>query len=1539
MNECLLGIHHCDQSGICTDIDFSFDCSCPDGWDGDGGAIEFGGTGCIEPNCENGGVICPAHSECISTIDGYICTCDQGYETPDNGDNVCEDIDECLTGTDTCTPEQFCDNTVGSFSCVCNGWYDDINGDGSVCQQIDQCDIGNPPDIGIPPCDPNAECIEHDVICSKDGCFSDLGEGRPIGDAGAGFRCECKAGYMGDGRNTELTFADMLEYTGCTDADECELGTAECPDHSSCVNTEGSYECICDDGYKKPKNGNNICKDIDECDDGSHNCPTDNGSCSNTDGAFECICDLGYAFNKAKTKCKDKDECDTPLVCGDENAKCINTEGSFNCKCKNGFGKRISCPDTDECTTGIHNCHKDLAICKNTFGSFECECPDGYETNNDGVTCEEKDECSNGEADCPAHSTCENTIGSYQCNCDDGWKKPANGNNICKDIDECKSDDTYSCPTEAECVNNDGSYDCICRPEDVYQTMIYDTITVCEFRNECYEGTDNCDDLATCIHVDSVDPRYICECPSGYDGDGIAITSGGTGCQKRNPCEDGTAQCPENSVCGSTDDGYECLCFEGYMKPANGNNICKDVDECSYGHTCHEWADCINTDGSFECICKEGTFSFGDKCMQENECEADVCSENSMCTDINFGYMCDCIEGYEADGSASDQLMCIDVDECTKGTANCPDHSNCVNNDGGYACECHDGYKKPANGNNICKEINECKDEIHNCHEWAECTNTAGSFECACGVGTIGNGVQCTQVDECETGWNECDLTTTTCQDQDFGYICSCKDGWVKGVTEYLCDDQDECNDGTAECPDHSTCVNNPGSYDCECNNGYKKPANGKNICKDINECDLGSIEDVCGDTNAICTNTDGSYSCVCMSGFGRSTRRLISCPDIDECALGTHNCSDNAECTNTEGSFECSCNDGFVENGDNVCEDIDECLTGTDTCTPEQFCDNTIGSFSCVCNGWYNDINGDGSVCEQIDQCDIGNPPDIGTPPCDPNAECIEHDVICSKDGCFSDLGEGRPIGDAGAGWRCECKAGYMGDGRNTELTFADMLEYTGCTDANECELGTAQCPHHSSCKNTDGSYECICDDGWKKPANGNNICKDINECASDDTNNCPENSTCNNTEGSFECSCNDGFDLNKENVCEDIDECLLGTDTCTPEQFCDNTEGSFSCVCHGWFNDINGDGSVCEQIDQCDIGSPCDPNADCIEHDIMCSEDGCFSDYGQERPIGDPSDGSRCLCKLGYMGDGKNKNSTFAETLGYTGCTDVNECEIGTAQCPDHSTCVNIEGSYECNCNDGWKKPANGKNICKDIDECASDDANKCPDDATCNNTEGSYECVCNDPLEEILTNPGPDSWFFCHDINECFNDVDNCVDVAMCTDTLGSFFCTCPEGYTGDGVDTSSGGTGCTEVAPECQCDFKTQVCDETSGTCKCKPGYLETDAGCVFDFSVCPDNVKDTPVKWSGNTMKTHFESANGQDVIGKIKIKKRSQKQAYTGFLVFPKIYCGGAFVDAIADGTLYVEFFDKQQQYQMTDFNYYRNANTGYFVTATKQFQ
>jgi fibulin 1/2 len=64
-----------------------------------------------------------------------------------------------------------------------------------------------------------------------------------------------------------------------------------------------------------------------------------------------------------------------------------------------------------------------------------------------------------------------------------------------------------------------------------------------------------------------------------------------------------------------------------------------------------------------------------------------------------------------------------------------------------------------------------------------------------------------------------------------------------------------------------------------------------------------------------------------------------------------------------------------------------------------------------------------------------------------------------------------------------------------------------------------------------------------------------DIDECAIGN----PCDDICRNTVGAFECLCAEGFQLNNDDQCVDIDECL--NDPC--EGICINTQGSYSCSC----------------------------------------------------------------------------------------------------------------------------------------------------------------------------------------------------------------------------------------------------------------------------------------------------------------------------------------------------------------------------------------
>ena len=83
-----------------------------------------------------------------------------------------------------------------------------------------------------------------------------------------------------------------------------------------------------------------------------------------------------------------------------------------------------------------------------------------------------------------------------------------------------------------------------------------------------------------------------------------------------------------------------------------------------------------------------------------------------------------------------------DTDECASSSANtCSSNAICTNTIGSYFCTCKSGF----NGNGVtCTDLNECTLGTHNCNSNAGCTNTVGSFTCSCKSGYVGNGVSCT---------------------------------------------------------------------------------------------------------------------------------------------------------------------------------------------------------------------------------------------------------------------------------------------------------------------------------------------------------------------------------------------------------------------------------------------------------------------------------------------------------------------------------------------------------------------------------------------------------------------------------------------------------------------------------------------------------------------------------------------------------------------------------------------------------------------------
>ncbi|XP_067915253.1 cysteine-rich with EGF-like domain protein 2 isoform X1 [Heterodontus francisci] len=96
----------------------------------------------------------------------------------------------------------------------------------------------------------------------------------------------------------------------CVDVDECAAETLPCTQHEYCSNTEGSYSCeACDSACDACTGGSpeecincttgyameeQKCIDINECNLSDTVCTRENEDCVNTEGSFQCVCAEGY---------------------------------------------------------------------------------------------------------------------------------------------------------------------------------------------------------------------------------------------------------------------------------------------------------------------------------------------------------------------------------------------------------------------------------------------------------------------------------------------------------------------------------------------------------------------------------------------------------------------------------------------------------------------------------------------------------------------------------------------------------------------------------------------------------------------------------------------------------------------------------------------------------------------------------------------------------------------------------------------------------------------------------------------------------------------------------------------------------------------------------------------------------------------------------------------------------------------------------------------------------------------------------------------
>ncbi|XP_050532124.1 protein crumbs isoform X2 [Daktulosphaira vitifoliae] len=262
----------------------------------------------------------------------------------------------------------------------------------------------------------------------------------------------------------------------------------------------------------------------------------------------------------------------------------------------------------------------------------------------------------------------------------------------------------------------------------------------------------------------------------------------------------------------------------------------------------------------------------------------------------------------------------------------------------------------------------------------------------------------------------------------------------------------------------------------------------------------------LCYDTdcknNGRCKKATESYVCECPSGY-----------EADDCSININECLPNqcqneAECIDGIANYTCNCKTGWT--GVHCEIDINECASNL--CQNDGVCIDQLGKFECNCPDEY-----EGQMCEQLKLVTCFNIPCKNNGQCNDmpgnnfTCSCMEGylGATCNVVFCNDNQCQNSGVCKPDVSPFCECPLGFKGklceqniddcveidnqhkclngghcvDGINEYTCNCSDTGYTGddCSiDIDECLELNVQCGNRGECKNSPGSFNCICEVGF---------------------------------------------------------------------------------------------------------------------------------------------------------------------------------------------------------------------------------------------------------------------------------------------------------------------------------------------------------------------------------------------------------------------------------------------------------------------------